>query len=152
MGASVLAARYWGMRELNSLRKTVAIMIRIVVGISILFALVTYGAPEYIMKIYTDNLGRNYIFEINGANIFLLWSVVDEHSYFKVCAESEIIGSCFLCGIFLKYIWKLCADVWKMRISGNGNCGSSIVHFDSTAHGICCDFRLYDFFRKGNTV
>lgn len=55
MGASVLAARYWGMKELKSLRKTIAIMIRILMGLACIFAAMTFFVPEWIMHMYTSD-------------------------------------------------------------------------------------------------
>ncbi|MBR3504267.1 MAG: MATE family efflux transporter [Clostridia bacterium] len=53
MGASVLTARYWGMKELPSLRKAVTIMLRFVLALASLFTLATIVAPEAVMRIYT---------------------------------------------------------------------------------------------------
>ena len=53
MGASVLTARYWGMKELPSLRKTVTIMLRFVLAMSTAFTRATISAPAMIMRIYT---------------------------------------------------------------------------------------------------
>lgn len=66
MGASVLVARYYGMKELDALRKAVSIMIRLCVGIATLFCAVTFLLPEQIMRIYTTEeaiitLGIRYL-------------------------------------------------------------------------------------------
>ena len=53
MGASVLVARYYGMGDRDSRKKTVAIMVRLCVGMAALFCLVTAFFPEWIMGIYT---------------------------------------------------------------------------------------------------
>lgn len=53
MGASVLVARYYGMKDRDSLKKTVAIMVRLCVGMATLFCLITAFFPEWIMRIYT---------------------------------------------------------------------------------------------------
>ena len=53
MGASVLTSRYWGMQELKSLRKAVTIMLRLVIGLSMIFTLATVFAPAMIMRMYT---------------------------------------------------------------------------------------------------
>ena len=53
MGASVLTSRYWGMRELPSLRKTVTIMLRFAIVLSLAFTAATVIAPAGIMQIYT---------------------------------------------------------------------------------------------------
>lgn len=55
MGASVLVARYWGMRQMKSLRKTIAIMLRIVMGIACIFAALTFFVPDWIMHMYTQD-------------------------------------------------------------------------------------------------
>lgn len=53
MGASVLVARYYGMKDKPALKKTVSIMLRLCLAMSVLFAAVTALVPELIMKIYT---------------------------------------------------------------------------------------------------
>ncbi|MEE0946888.1 MAG: MATE family efflux transporter [Acutalibacteraceae bacterium] len=53
MGASVLVSRYYGMKDNSSLKKTVAIMLRLCIALSVLFSVVTAFIPELIMKIYT---------------------------------------------------------------------------------------------------
>ena len=74
MGASVLVARYYGMRDKGSLKKTVAIMLRLCLAMATLFSLLTMLLPHQIMKIYTT---EDVIID-KGAE-YLLWSVV---SYF----------------------------------------------------------------------
>ncbi len=54
MGASVLVARYFGMGDNASLKKTVTIMVRLVLGMAALFSLLTVLLPEGIMLLYTD--------------------------------------------------------------------------------------------------
>lgn len=53
MGASVLVARYYGMRDQKSLKKTVSIMLRLCLAMSTLFCVTTMFLPEQIMRIYT---------------------------------------------------------------------------------------------------
>ncbi len=55
MGASVLAARYWGMKEMKSLRKTIAIMVRIILGLAVIFAAITFFAPSWVMHMYSND-------------------------------------------------------------------------------------------------
>ncbi len=55
MGASVLAARYWGMKELPSLRKTIAVMIRFILILASLFFILNLAVPGKIMRLYTDD-------------------------------------------------------------------------------------------------
>jgi len=55
MGASVLTSRFWGMQNLNSLKKALTIMLRISMVFSLSFSLVTFFAPEAIMSIYTTD-------------------------------------------------------------------------------------------------
>jgi len=66
MGASVLVARYYGMKDKPALKKTVSIMIRLCVIMSLLFSVATAVMPSLIMKIYTDeadviSLGVTYL-------------------------------------------------------------------------------------------
>lgn len=53
MGASVLVARYFGMKDNLSLKKTVSIMLRLVLIMSTLFCVGTILLPKQIMQIYT---------------------------------------------------------------------------------------------------
>ena len=55
MGASVLTSRYWGMKEIHSLKKAVTIMLRFVFLFSAVFTAATIAAPALIMKIYTPD-------------------------------------------------------------------------------------------------
>ena len=71
MGASVLVARYYGMRNQTDMRKSVAIMLRLTVGIAALFAVWTAAAPTAIMRIYTKEAP---IIELGDT--YLRWSVV----------------------------------------------------------------------------
>ncbi|MCR5684494.1 MAG: MATE family efflux transporter [Lachnospiraceae bacterium] len=53
MGASVLVSRYYGMQDKVSLKKTLAIMVRLCLFLSVLFCTATALIPEKIMRIYT---------------------------------------------------------------------------------------------------
>ena len=55
MGASVLTSRYWGMKEIHSLKKAVTIMLRFVFIFSAVFTIATILFPSLIMKIYTPD-------------------------------------------------------------------------------------------------
>ena len=54
MGASVMVSRYYGMKDGVSLKKTVAIMLRLCLIMAVLFCVATIFLPEPIMRIYTD--------------------------------------------------------------------------------------------------
>lgn len=53
MGASVLTARFWGMKDKQSLKKTVTIMLRICVLFAAIFMAATLIAPGSIMRMYS---------------------------------------------------------------------------------------------------
>ncbi len=55
MGASVLAARYWGMKELVSLRKTITIMFRFLMALAVIFFAFNVLMPAKVMGLYTDD-------------------------------------------------------------------------------------------------
>ncbi len=74
MGASVLVARYFGMKDNSSLKKTVSIMLRLCLILSVIFCVGTIFFPESIMRIYTVEE------DIIGFGVrYLKWSVA---SYF----------------------------------------------------------------------
>lgn len=56
MGANVLTARFWGMQDIHSLKKTITIMLRMCFTMAVLFFILpTILVPEAIMKIYIDD-------------------------------------------------------------------------------------------------
>ena len=54
MGASVLTARFWGMKDWNSLKKSVVIMLRLMSAVAIVFSALTILFPGQIMEIFTN--------------------------------------------------------------------------------------------------
>ena len=79
MGASVLVSRYWGMikagddtkNAYHSLKQTIALMMRLMLGLAALFALATAIIPEWIMRTYTDNPSL-----IELGTTYFRWSVI----------------------------------------------------------------------------
>lgn len=89
MGASVLVARYYGMRDKSSLKKTISIMLRLCLAMATLFCVLTALFPQWIMKIYTVEAPI-----IAKGSEYLLWSVV---SYF-------LLGLSLTCTIVLRNV------------------------------------------------
>lgn len=57
MGASVLVSRYYGMKDDSSLKKTITIMLRLVLIMATIFSVATILIPRPIMLIYTAEGG-----------------------------------------------------------------------------------------------
>lgn len=55
MGASVLTARFWGMKNDHALKQSITIMLRVCLIFSTAFTLVTFLAPTMIMKMYSSD-------------------------------------------------------------------------------------------------
>ena len=55
MGASVMVARFWGMRDSQSLKQSITIMLRLCIAFSLLFMAATILAPGALMRIYTPD-------------------------------------------------------------------------------------------------
>ena len=55
-GASILAARYWGMKELPSLRRTITIMLRMILIVAGIFAGIALILPGTVMRTYTSDV------------------------------------------------------------------------------------------------
>ena len=70
MGASVLVARFYGMKNQTDMKKSVAIMLRLTILIAALFAVFTAVAPSTIMHIYTKEEAI-----IGFGDTYLRWSV-----------------------------------------------------------------------------
>jgi len=79
MGASVLVSRYYGMKLNNdepdkashALKQTVSLMLRLTLGLALVFAVATAFIPETLMRMYTE---EEHIIEL-GTEYFK-WSVV----------------------------------------------------------------------------
>lgn len=89
MGASVLVARYFGIKDNASLKKTVAIMLRLCLAMATLFFVATVFFPEPIMRIYTEE--QNII---DYGVVYLKYSIV---SYF-------FLGLSLTCTIVLRNV------------------------------------------------
>ena len=55
MGASVLTSRFWGMKDMNSLKKSITLMLRFCVIFSAVFTLATIAVPRLIMRMYSND-------------------------------------------------------------------------------------------------
>ncbi|MBQ1319492.1 MAG: MATE family efflux transporter [Solobacterium sp.] len=53
-GASVLASQYWGAGDKDKVRQTFSMAMRLTLGMSLVFAVLTYLFPDRIMRIYTS--------------------------------------------------------------------------------------------------
>lgn len=71
MGASVMVARFYGMKNQRDMKKSVAIMFRLALLIATLFALATLALPDKIMRIYTSDEAI-----IEKGIQYLEWSVI----------------------------------------------------------------------------
>jgi len=89
MGASVLVSRYYGMKDNSSLKKTITIMLRLCIAMSLLFCVVTIAIPELIMQIYTTESDI-----IQFGISYLKWSII---SYF-------FLGLSLTCTIVLRNV------------------------------------------------
>lgn len=89
MGASVLTSRYWGMKDLNSLKKSVTIMLRLVAVFAGIFTLATILVPGSIMRLYTEEREL-----IDYGVIYLRWLIPT-----YICT-----GLCLTCTIVLRSV------------------------------------------------
>lgn len=53
-GATVMTAQYWGVQDIDRIERTLAMILKIVVIISLLFTIAAMFAPEIIMRIFTN--------------------------------------------------------------------------------------------------
>lgn len=124
MGASVLVARYYGMNDNSSLKKTVTIMLRLVLGMAALFCVGTILFPEQIMHIYTGEQGI-----IDEGVSYLKYSVI---SYF-------FQGLSLTCTIVLRNVDKVKMPLYTSIGAFFVNVGANYVfifgHFGAPAMG-----------------
>lgn len=55
MGASVMTSRFWGMKDMEALKKTVTLMLRFCLGLALLFMLPAIVIPALLMRVYTPD-------------------------------------------------------------------------------------------------
>lgn len=55
MGASVLTARFWGMKNMEDLKRTITLMLRFCVGLGLIFTLAAVAIPGTLMQLYTPD-------------------------------------------------------------------------------------------------
>ena len=70
MGASVLVSRFWGMKDIPSLRKTITLMLRFTILIGMIFTLTAAIIPSGIMHMYS-NEGP----VVEQGVLYLRWSI-----------------------------------------------------------------------------
>lgn len=68
MGASVLTARFWGMKDHHSLKQTITIMLRFCLLFSTVFTILTLFFPTLIMHLYSQDLEI-----VNYGRLYLKW-------------------------------------------------------------------------------
>lgn len=76
-GAAVLTAIYWGQKEIDSLKKVVAVMLRVALGMGLIFTVLTIFFSPQIMRIYTKEPEV-----IEQGVIYFKWSIP---TYFLMC-------------------------------------------------------------------
>ncbi len=69
MGASVLTGRFWGARDMVSLKKVVTIAYRIGLGIALFFTVINFAFARQIMGLYSDEAPV-----VEAGTIYLRWS------------------------------------------------------------------------------
>lgn len=70
MGASVLTSRFWGMKDIKALKKTITIMLRMCVLLASFFMVSTIISPSFIMRLYTK---ENQV--ISQGVLYLRWMI-----------------------------------------------------------------------------
>ncbi len=140
MGASVLVSRFWGMKDMVSLKKTVTIMLRLCVGFGLIFAIATALFPGQIMRIYTPEedviyQGTRYFYYSVPAYILLGLSldctlVLRSVGKAKIPLVCSILG--FTSNLFFNWVFifgKLGAPCMEVAGAALGTLLSRILEF-----------------------
>ena len=54
-GSAVLTSQYWGKKDLKSIEEILGISLRFSLSIAIIFSIITFTFPEYIMKLFSSD-------------------------------------------------------------------------------------------------
>lgn len=141
MGASVLVSRFWGMKDLTSLRKVITLVIRFTLVVSLLFAIPALFTPSSIMRLYSNEAPV-----IEQGVRYLKWSVpcIMLMGFSTTCTivlrsvgqtRLPLIGSCFAFGTNLVANW----------IFIFGNLGAPRMEIEGAALGTLIS-RVVEFF------
>ena len=164
MGASVLTSRFWGMKDITSLKKSFTIMLRLMLGLALVFTALTVAIPDVILGIYTPDAdviteGLKYMKYMAPCFVLLGLSltctiVIRSVGEMKIPLFTSI--GAFFVNVFFNYIFifgKLGAP--KMGVAGAG-LGTLIARSFETL--VICGYiffvdkkvgyRIKDFFMK----
>lgn len=112
MGASVLIARYYGMEDRVSLKKTITIMLRLCLAMAVLFCVLTALFPRHIMYLFTDERPV-----IEHGITYLQWSVI---TYF-------FLGLSLTCTIVLRNVGQVKLPLYTSVAAFFINIGANYV-------------------------
>ncbi len=105
MGASVLTARYWGMKDLHSLRKSITIMMRLGAVFVAGFTIWTIVSPTGVMSMYTTDAdiiayGCQYLYYMIPCFFCMAFSTVCT-IVLRTCRQVKIPLVCSVCAFFI---------------------------------------------------
>lgn len=112
-GAAVLTAQYWGRKDIDSLKRALAIMLRLALGIAVLFTLVTAAFPGWIMERYTnaaDVVEKGRIYFLVSLPTYLLMGVSLTLTLILRSVRNVIVplitsAVCFVVNIFFNWVF-----------------------------------------------
>ena len=111
-GAAVLTAQFWGKKDYLSIRKTVALMMRVCLSLVALFTLLTIFFPSQIMRVFTSDEAV-----IEKGVIYLTWSLPQ---YF-------LLGTSLTLTLILRSMRKVMVALYTSIISFFVNIGCNYV-------------------------
>lgn len=146
-GSSVLAAQYWGARDLNKVQQTFCLAIRMALLFSVTFALLTWLFPAQIMRIYTPDPAvieqgvrylriTTFVFVIHGTSLVaeqLMRSVGQARLGLVVSSISFVVN--LDCQLYL--------HLWQIRRAKDGDSRCRTRNAFCPYRGISCDIRLH---------
>ena len=146
-GSSVLAAQYWGARDLNKVQQTFCLAIRMALLFSMTFALLTWLFPAQIMRIYTPDPAvieqgvrylriTTFVFVIHGTSLVaeqLMRSVGQARLGLVVSSISFVVN--LDCQLYL--------HLWQIRRAKDGDSRCRTRNAFCSYRGISCDIRLH---------
>lgn len=153
-GSGIFMSQFWGRKEIKSIKKYLGIALISSVSFSILFALGAFIYPEYIIKIFTDDikvisLGVGYLKYVSLSYVFTAISITIQ-TCLRSTGQTSLPMKASIIGLFFNGILNYIFIFGKLGISPMGVSGAAIG--TTFARAVELFYLIYMIYSKDNII